>query len=570
MTFRIRTVETTATGREIVRDRELRKQKVTIGRSSDNDIHLPDLAIDAHHATIIAAPNKQLLVKAVGSLGFTADGQSTHMASVDLVSGGELRFGSYVINVSREGDDVLLTVKQLIETTESGAGVDEKRSFTLAGVLPGRRSMSWLLAALVLMAFLALPIISNLTKGPDTHKNVMGDKSWSSGPLSQAHHGLEKRCEACHVKPFEAVRDETCKTCHQSVHDHAAPVRLAGARGGYPWGQAMLWKVGHAFGKPGPGACTDCHTEHEGAGRMEPTRQQFCADCHGTLDQRLSDTKLGNAGDFGKLHPQFKAVTVSRPGETNPARISLDMHPQENNGLWFPHKLHLNSIGGVAKMAASIGGERGYGSSLTCKDCHHPTDNGVRFKPIEMERDCEGCHSLVYDKVGPIFRKLRHGDVNQTIADLSAAGPRQPVNTPIIAGRTRPGDYAEGHVYHTNFAPVIASNPVARAFGRGGVCGECHTPALNRGMIAPVTLTQRYFQKGWFDHNDHKQEKCTACHSADKSSASSDVLMPVVAQCRTCHMGEADSKAEVPSSCAMCHSFHTTSMPSPKTGKKDS
>jgi hypothetical protein len=50
MTFRIRTVETTAQGRSIVRDRDFAGARVTIGRAADNTLHLPDLALDPHHA----------------------------------------------------------------------------------------------------------------------------------------------------------------------------------------------------------------------------------------------------------------------------------------------------------------------------------------------------------------------------------------------------------------------------------------------------------------------------------------------------------------------------------------
>jgi predicted CXXCH cytochrome family protein len=72
----------------------------------------------------------------------------------------------------------------------------------------------------------------------------------------------------------------------------------------------------------------------------------------------------------------------------------------------------------------------------------------------------------------------------------------------------------------------------------------------------PVRQQSRFFQHGWFDHEAHKQEKCTSCHEAESSKQSSDLLLPGIAQCRTCHLGESAAKAEVPSSCAMCHTYH--------------
>jgi len=37
------------------------------------------------------------------------------------------------------------------------------------------------------------------------------------------------------------------------------------------------------------------------------------------------------------------------------------------------------------------------------------------------------------------------------------------------------------------------------------------------------------------------------------------LLMPGLETCRDCHLGETASEAEVPSSCAMCHSYHQPS-----------
>ena len=91
-----------------------------------------------------------------------------------------------------------------------------------------------------------------------------------------------------------------------------------------------------------------------------------------------------------------------------------------------------------------------------------------------------------------------------------------------------------------------------------GLCGECHTPAGARGSleVMPVTQPARYMIHGWFDHEDHKEEQCTSCHAAGTSASSADLLLPGIAQCRDCHQGESARTAEVPSSCAMCHSYH--------------
>ena len=549
MIFRVRTIETTAQGREIVRDRDVVGGPITVGRSADNTLHLADLSLDPHHATIAGSDAGRIEVEALGTLGFALDGRKMQSAAINPAVGGELRFGGYRIAVSQESDGaVLLTVGQVAET----AAANEKTAFSLAGRLPGKRPMAWLLVLGVLLGFLVLPIYSILTRAPQ--QPVKGDAAWSAGPLSQAHHQLEGKCEACHVKPFEAVRDAACLTCHKDVHDHALPARLAHARGPDSAGDTVQWRIAHLFGKPGPGACSDCHTEHEGAGRMPAPAQAFCADCHGSLKDRLPDTKLGNASDFGKQHPQFRPAIALTAGSAKLTRVSLAEHPREANGLTFPHELHLNTRGGVAQMAMRTG----KGGALDCADCHHPTADGVGFLPIDMERDCESCHSLAYDKVGGTFRKLRHGDVAQMVADLSVA-PRRAA--PIVTGRQRPGAFANGGAYYARFsAPATSVGTVTQALSRNGICGECHTASAAGGRfsVIPVTQVSRYFRHGWFTHAAHKQEKCSSCHAADRSNSASDLLLPDIKSCRSCHAGEDAPRGKVPSNCAVCHDYHLT------------
>ena len=564
MTFRLRTIDYTADGRRIVREKDVAKPALTVGREAGNDIPIPDLAVEPQHATIAALPGHRVAVEATGSLGFALDGQTVRSANIDARTGAELRFGGTRITVGEVDGAILLTVEPVPD--ESGRD-PETDGLALRSVLPGKRKIAWVLAGLILALFLALPVVSGLMRDPDVKKsNVIGDGSWTPGPLSAAHHQLEAKCEACHVKPFESVRNETCQSCHKTVHDHAAAARIADAREAPGAGGRLLEGVAKAFGKEGPGACMDCHREHEGKTRMPPPAQQFCADCHATLKDRLPDTKLGNAGDFGKLHPEFTAAVVVDPARKTTRVLSLADNPRENSGLTFPHKMHLDPRGGVAKMAATLARDKGYGTAgLGCADCHRPAEDGVRFRPITMERDCEACHSLVYDKVGTTFRRLKHGDVDQMVADLTVAGN---TTQPVVTGRSRPGEFAADRPYFARFTRPVGGGIIAAALGKDGVCGECHTATMRGGRpaVVPVVSTARFMAKGWFDHAAHKQQKCAECHAAPTSTTSADVLLPKVAECRTCHVGEQAAglfmpKGKVPSGCAMCHAYHPTAAP---------
>lgn len=557
MAFLIRQIERSASGREIRRERTLPGPQLKIGRAAGNELALPDLALDAVHATIDQITPGRIRIEAASTLGFTLDGAHRRSAEVACRNGAELGFGSYRLTVSETGDGGCAIE---VRRAEGEDPLEARRGFSLAGLLPGKRSMAWIAGLGILIAFLLTPIVTHKLNERDKSRAVIGDASWRPGKLSLAHHALERSCETCHVKGFVAVRDETCRACHKDVHDHTAADRMARARAEPGWGGRLLNAVAASFNRPGPGACVDCHLEHQGATAMAPPAQKFCADCHGTLTTRLKDTRLGDAGDFGRVHPQFRPAIVVDAAARRLARVTLGTPPREDNGLTFSHKAHLDPRGGAARMAISLGAARGYGRGLDCASCHRLTEDRTRYLPITMERDCAACHSLAYDRIGGTVRRLRHGDIAQAIADLAVSpGAASGPTGAILEGRRRPGEFATGGLYYNRFSnPPVGAGAAGLAFGRGGICSECHTPVMRGGSfgVMPVTLLGRYMDKAAFDHRAHRQTACKECHAAAGSTRASDVLLPGLATCRTCHLGEDSTKAKVPSGCAMCHSYH--------------
>ena len=565
MTFTVRQISLTADGREIVRSVTFAKAELSLGRASTNDIHLPDLALEPEHARIEQIGVRTIRIRATGTLGFDIEGRTTRSADIDTSKGAELRFGGHRITVAQEDGATTLSIRRVDAVSEASEEKEEAKVFSLARLAPPKRLTAWGLVLAILIGFLAIPIYSYASRPANDTRNIykmVGDKSWSSGPLSQAHHALEGKCETCHQKAFVSVRDNACQTCHKSVHDHAPAARIAMARAEPGIGGKFLNMVAATFGKPAEGACVDCHREHEGAGPMQPAPQAFCTDCHGSLRDRLKDTKLANAADFGTAHPQFSALVQYNPGQ-HPSftRASLDAKPMDDSGLKFPHDVHLSKTGGVARMARTLGG---YGDALACKDCHRPTADGVRFLPVDMERDCQSCHSLAFEKIGGTVRTLRHGQPEQVIADLRAyyrsTAPSQPIALGGMA-RRRPGEYAQGRVYHAYFGaaaarPSRAEDAIRAVFSKGGACYDCHTITNNGGwQVTPVHQPMRYMMNGWFDHKAHSTETCESCHAAPRSHDARQLLLPGIDSCRTCHGGE-KSRADVPSGCAMCHSYH--------------
>ena len=142
------------------------------------------------------------------------------------------------------------------------------------------------------------------------------------------------------------------------------------------------------------------------------------------------------------------------------------------------------------------------------------------------------------------------------------AGPR-----PHLApGRQRPGQLGSAAPsYGADFGrPVRAYIGISNALSVGGVCTECHLPTrgpTGQANLMPVNFPDRFLTSGYFSHAAHTKQKCTDCHAAETSKLASDLLMPDLKSCRTCHLGAAAVKTAkiVPSDCAMCHAYHVPS-----------
>ncbi|OBV10025.1 cytochrome c3 family protein [Erythrobacter dokdonensis] len=576
MAFLIRTIDFTAAGREIIRDRVVEQAGLTIGRAAENDIHLPDLAVEQRHVRIDTRPDGTLAVSAVGTLGFGLDGRTVTEGTIEPRTGGEIALGAARLAVARESDGTIsVTIRQVV--ADEGKG-DVLRGFSLASKLPSKRSVSWIFAGAIMLLLLMVPVASHLLRTPvkndpkgETPGQVVMDAAWSTGDLSLRHHSLEDNCESCHVAAFESVQDETCISCHEGTGDHARAGRLAAGMPSLSTGDALQWRIAQSLGKEGPLGCVSCHTEHEGEVRQQPASEAFCSDCHSDLDTRLTDTRLADAHDFGKAHPQFRPAYYASFGAAKPVRAAPGSTPVEKSGLKFPHDVHMDAKGGAARMAVSL---PDYGSPLECKDCHSLTPDKISFTEVKMEDACESCHSLVSGRTAAGgFSKLRHGDVKDLAEDLAriGSGPRA---TPA-SNRTRPGQFARGGAYAADFGrPVRSFIDLSNALAPGGICTECHLPATRDGRrdLMAVNLPDRFLTTGFFSHEAHKKEECTDCHAADTSKAATDLLIPDLKSCRDCHLGASAVKTKkiVPSSCAMCHAYHVPAGQwSPEAAKDD-
>lgn len=593
--FHLRLITQRAGGGDpILRERVVARPDATIGRALENDIVLTDLSIDPSHARMRFSGPGRISIESIGGLPFVVGGRAVQRAEIDVASHPVVAFGEYSLTFE-PGEDgaVKLTVTREDDEHHASPSI-----FSLQAKAFGRRNMAWILGAGIFLVCLLIPMFVVLwTANPRIHP----DDQWSSGPLSKAHAFLEKDCRSCHTQAFVAVRDTACLSCHAA--GSGAQKALARAKAaGSPFEPRLIAEhaphealetatplpdglgarisvlAQRAFNHP-TDRCASCHIEHTPAKGGTPQAPlsdkpklvvvQDCESCHSQLKMRLAKTDLIDTPDWSK-HPGFRPLVMTVAGRTPTfRRVDLDTAPQEHNGLTFPHRLHLDPLGGVARQAIDLGKGAGYGAALECASCHQPTPDGKAFLPIQMERDCGDCHSLAYARVAGEFRNLPHGDLPKVIATLAG----RPISAPGGSDRVRPGE-----IRPTAFA-ASGAGAYRATFSPGGACYDCHTITWSGDTVqmAPVKLANRYLPRGGFDHSvpEHGGPgpskaggfKCADCHRAQTSDKTTDVLIPDIAKCGTCHgKTTAQIAAADDADCATCHSFHAPGAATPRPG----
>lgn len=382
---------------------------------------------------------------------------------------------------------------------------------------------------------------------------------YSSGPLAAPHAFIETRCEVCHVPSTSLrahARDAACLACHDApAHPPTPPPSTSAAEPPLTPPTADPRRPTDASSRPEgaaapsdtaptvePPACAACHREHRGQVALSVSPDTFCVDCH-SGDTRAASARAPVSG-FPEGHPPFAASAGS---------------VRDTGTIRFNHEVHLRS-----ELPGPDGPER-----LECSVCHQPSLARVSdpvsreglMRPVTYEQQCARCHPLYFDEFvndpaphedPAIVREFVVSALQAHIAahpaDLARRAPvrRLPLNfppSPEIPART-PEEWVARRAARAE--QVLWSH----------VCAECHgvrdTPGQNAPTIAPAALPDQWMPRAAFSHTPHLMLQCETCHAARTSRETTDVLMPSVATCATCHREENGTMAQ----CAECHVYH--------------
>lgn len=530
MKFLIRFITRNPAGGVEHRDKFVDAPAITIGRATDQTLHLRDKRVRLQHAKIEPQAGDIHITTSALS-GVAVNGRSQRDAR--LVPGDIVEIGSNVLHIiePENGADFALTFE--LSSEASGAHFVSDWSNAATGIGGwSKRRLSWTIAGVVLLLALVLPGL-----------HILNQRVWMAGPIHSAHASIGDDCGSCHVTPFERVPDAACIECH-TVDRHVASTT-----------EAVL----------GANRCASCHLEHNEPPQLVKQHQGLCADCHADLP---AGSALEPAADFLDAHPAFKVsllqATTTEEGASHwaPQRLLLDAaQGLERSNLRFDHAVHLDPSGIVTPDGRRV---------IECAECHVPQPGGARMQPISMVDHCSSCHTLSFDPDDP-GREVPHGDAEAVVqalveyysARLLGADPdavEQRVRRPGQALSRADRDRAAAE------ARVQALQVAEDLFERR-TCANCHevtrtdAEAAVPWQVLPVRLADRYFERASFSHAAHETEvtSCDGCHNASNSLTAQDVLIPGIDTCRDCHGsgdGSRNASAQTPSSCVMCHSFH--------------
>ncbi len=418
---------------------------------------------------------------------------------------------------------------------------------------PLKRAKFWLS---LLLPLLALSWIVDKSLSRDS-------RVYSSGNLSQAHAILEKECAACHVRQageFSAkAADNACHDCHDGPAHHPSQV-------------------------PAPD-CSTCHTEHRGRVNLSSASEEACAECHAPEFAALRSVAGVAAGDPGtiKLNHAIHLKPIQR-GANGPV-VNL-----ECGNCHRPAAANVDLTYSDAKYRAAAVSYKDTEEFLSIRmeslKPPKPVSGRELMAPVKFANACAACHLLTFDKrfdedVPHDKPAVVHAFLIKKFQQYVAAHPgevrvqRNPSRE--LTGKTPPSQFrvltpaqwvtertadAEELLWrktckqcHALTVPIRGLQyKIEAAFAQAGEAERLPPSLAELPNVAPANITLQWMPHAKFDHDAHRGFTCLSCHAkALASTEPSDILLPGIATCRTCH---APGPAHAESRCSECHTYH--------------
>lgn len=514
---------------------EFDQDEVLIGRGGASHIFIANPRLSLVHARLYQDGGR-LSVSDLNSLSGVRV-NDTRVGHAVLNSGDIIQLSDLSFTVQITGDSVTLTLRTVIEEVLTGAEIVARNASKLDvnSYLPRMSVLSLVGAVVVLAGWFVYPM-----SGRDY-------RSWSGGPMSNAHRMIENDCQQCHLTPFERVEDRECLNCH-TMSEHAK---------GY--GDFVTRHAGLQT------RCAECHMEHNGDQGVILHDPRGCVSCHGGMRTLKKDSDILDVIDFAS-HPEFRVSVADSQGLISRVRIDDTSKAIDTTPIKLNHAVHLRE---------GLRGPNGP-ETLQCAACHKLSQDKTTMLPISFDKHCRDCHGLGFDERLP-DSQVPHGNVDLVYPTIFAeyaklllleggkgTAPKVDTTRSIPEGSELP-------------APTLPLSPDAQLvqanarlaeeelFTRTG-CFLCHNyqekPSAERRSdqtrytVSKPRIPEVWMTKARFDHGAHEELSCESCHEKTrKSTETKELLLPSIKVCRECHMQDAQP-GFVESDCTQCHVYH--------------
>lgn len=447
---------------------------------------------------------------------------------------------------------------------------------------PFKRAKLWLS---ILLPLLALVWIAERTL-------VHDHRVYSSGRLSESHAILEKECAACHIPQANSysakAADNACLACHDGPLHHAVATQTL--------------------------ECATCHTEHRGRVNISAASNQSCAQCHRDLRLNGGSSRFATSIEsFEKGHPEFAILRTTGgvvPSDHGAIKLNHALHmkqirrgpngplvqldcsdchrPVAVKSAWtYSDAAYVNAKPTYEAVAQTIP------AKIETNSPPKPSTGRELMAPVKFATACASCHLLTFDKrfedgAPHDTPEMIHIFLVRKFQDYIAAHPGE------LREMQDPSRNLSGRVQSPQMQTLTPSGwvtehtAVAEELLWKKTCAQCHTvtgaslqevkigrwspqtltgtPATQATkqaatimpdtlpQIAPSHTTARWLPHAQFDHDAHRGFTCISCHQqALKSTESTDVMIPGIAICQTCH---APGRGYAESRCFECHIYH--------------
>lgn len=412
---------------------------------------------------------------------------------------------------------------------------------------------------------IALPLIACVWLVAHTVRG--SSQPYSSGPLAPAHNVFGNNCEACHanrknlfgrVSFQKHVGDNACLACHN------APA--------------------HQANEKFTPACSSCHVEHEGASTLIAVNDRQCVQCHSDMQVKTGSSKFETVvKSFKADHPEFKPLRKPRdpgtvalnhevhmkPGIRGPhGQVQLqcnDCHRPAADALIQPWNYAESTVPGASQAtAAELAKSDNARFVAATLDQLPPSAGRAHMAPIRYYQQCAACHQLQFDErildlVPHDKPEVVHNFVEQKYKQYIALHPTVWREAPKPVRRI-PGLEPPPQAHSPQEWVQLQTAQAEMLLWRKS-CKLCHSFDNAAGkpqpQVRPPNITLRWLPNSTFNHYSHQAVACDSCHSkVNTSKDSSDVLIPGIDTCRSCHKGQATQVGSTEDGCFLCHQYH--------------